>query len=68
MPVYLQSIPEGSKCKVFLMRGNTQLKGSVSSDWWTPPCPDQRASRLRRKADLSPEGGSAGPERVFCLT
>ena len=31
MPVYLQSIPEGSKCKVFLMRGNTQLKGSVSS-------------------------------------
>jgi hypothetical protein len=31
MPVYLQSIPQGSKCKVFLMRGNTQLKGSVSS-------------------------------------
>ena len=31
MPVYLQSIPEGSKCKVFLVRGNTQLKGSVSS-------------------------------------
>jgi hypothetical protein len=31
MPVYLQAIPAGSKCKVFLMRGNTQLKGSVSS-------------------------------------
>jgi hypothetical protein len=31
MPVYLQSIPEGAKCKVFLMRGPTQVKGSVSS-------------------------------------
>lgn len=31
MPVYLQSIPDGSKCKVFLTRGNVQLKGSVSS-------------------------------------
>lgn len=31
MPIYLQSIPESSKCKVFLVRGNTQLKGSVSS-------------------------------------
>jgi hypothetical protein len=31
MPVYLQSIPVGSKCKVFLTRGNVQLKGSVSS-------------------------------------
>lgn len=31
MPVYLQSIPEGSKCKVFLMRSNTQVKGSVTS-------------------------------------
>ena len=31
MPVYLQSIPEGSKCKVFLMRGNVQVKGSVTS-------------------------------------
>jgi hypothetical protein len=31
MPVYLQSIPAGSKCKVFLMRNNTQVKGSVSS-------------------------------------
>ena len=31
MPVYLQSIPEGSKCKVFLTRGNVQLKGSVTS-------------------------------------
>ncbi len=31
MPVYLQSIPAGSKCKVFLTRGNVQLKGSVTS-------------------------------------
>jgi len=31
MPVYLQSIPEGSKCKVLLMRNNTQVKGSVTS-------------------------------------
>ena len=31
MPVYLQSIPTGSKCKVFLTRGNVQLKGSVES-------------------------------------
>ena len=31
MPIYLQSIPEGSKCKAFLMRGNVQVKGSVSS-------------------------------------
>lgn len=31
MPIYLQSIPQGSKCKVFLVRGNTQLKGSVTS-------------------------------------
>lgn len=31
MPVYLQSIPSGSKCKVFLTRGNVQLKGSVTS-------------------------------------
>jgi len=31
MPVYLQSIPEGSKCKVFLMRGSVQVKGSVTS-------------------------------------
>lgn len=31
MPVYLQSIPAGSKCKVFLTRGNVQLKGSVES-------------------------------------
>ena len=31
VPVYLQSIPEGSKCKVFLMRGNVQVKGSVTS-------------------------------------
>ena len=31
MPVNLQSIPAGSKCKVFLTRGNVQLKGSVTS-------------------------------------
>jgi len=31
MPIYLQSIPARSKCKVFLMRGNTQVKGSVST-------------------------------------
>jgi hypothetical protein len=31
MPVYLQSIPIGSRCKVFLTRGNVQLKGSVTS-------------------------------------
>lgn len=31
MPVYLQSIPSGAKCKVFLTRGNVQLKGSVTS-------------------------------------
>lgn len=31
MPIYLQSIPAGSKCKVFLMRGNTTVKGSVST-------------------------------------
>ena len=31
MPVYLQSVPAGAKCKVFLMRGSTQVKGSASS-------------------------------------
>lgn len=31
MPIYLQSIPVGSKCKVFLMRNNTQVKGSVTA-------------------------------------
>ena len=31
MPVYLQSIAAGSKCKVFLTRGNVQLKGSATS-------------------------------------
>ena len=31
MPIYLQSIPKDAKCKVFLMRGNTQVKGSVTS-------------------------------------
>jgi hypothetical protein len=31
MPVYLQEIPAGAKCKVFLTRGNVTLKGSTSS-------------------------------------
>ena len=31
MPVHLQSIPAGSKCKVFLTRGNVTLKGSATS-------------------------------------
>lgn len=31
MPIDLQSIPKDAKCKVFLMRGNTQVKGSVTS-------------------------------------
>jgi hypothetical protein len=31
MPVYLQSIPAGTSCKVFLMRGNNQVKGSVTT-------------------------------------
>jgi len=37
MPVYLQSIPAGSKCKVFLMRNNTQVKGSVTAYEVTAP-------------------------------
>jgi hypothetical protein len=31
MPVYLQSVPTGSKCKVFLIRNNTVVKGSTTS-------------------------------------
>lgn len=31
MPVYLQSILAGSRCKVFLMRNNSQVKGSVTA-------------------------------------
>jgi hypothetical protein len=31
MPIYLQSVPPGSKCKVFLVRNNTAVKGSTSS-------------------------------------
>lgn len=32
MPIYLQSVPSGSKCKVFLVRnGNVSVKGSTSS-------------------------------------
>jgi hypothetical protein len=30
MPVYLQSIPAGTDCEVFLMRGNTKVKGSTT--------------------------------------
>jgi hypothetical protein len=31
MPVYLQSIPAGSACKVFLVKNNTVVKGSTTS-------------------------------------
>lgn len=31
MPIYLQSIPAGARCKVFMMRGSTQVKGSATS-------------------------------------
>lgn len=31
MPIHLQSIPAGARCKVFMMRGSTQVKGSVTS-------------------------------------
>src|SRR4051794_22122518 len=31
VPVYLQSVPSGSKCKVSLMRNNTTVKGSIAS-------------------------------------
>ncbi len=32
MPIYLQSVPSGSKCKVFLIRnGTVTVKGSTSS-------------------------------------
>jgi hypothetical protein len=31
MPVYLQSVPAGSKCKVFLIKNNTVVKGSTTS-------------------------------------
>lgn len=31
MPIYLQSVPTGAKCKVFLVRNNTVVKGSTSS-------------------------------------
>ena len=32
MPIYLQSVPDGSKCKVFLIRnGTVNVKGSTSS-------------------------------------
>ena len=31
MPVYLQSVPAGSKCKVFLVHGNVAVKGSTTA-------------------------------------
>lgn len=31
MPVYLQSVPAGSACKVFLVKGTVVVKGSVST-------------------------------------
>jgi hypothetical protein len=31
MPVYLQSVPTGSKCKVFLVKNNTVVKGSTTA-------------------------------------
>jgi hypothetical protein len=31
MPVYLQSIPSGAKCKVFLLKNNTVVKGSTTT-------------------------------------
>jgi hypothetical protein len=31
MPVYLQSVPAGSSCKVSLVRNNTAVKGSTAS-------------------------------------
>lgn len=31
MPVYLQSVPSGSSCKVSLVRNNTVVKGSTKS-------------------------------------
>ena len=30
MPIYLQSIPGGSDCKVFLVKNNTVVKGSTT--------------------------------------
>jgi hypothetical protein len=31
MPIYLQAVPQGASCKVFLMHGPTMVKGSVTS-------------------------------------
>lgn len=31
LPIYLQSVPSGSTCKVFLVRGNVVVKGSTTS-------------------------------------
>jgi hypothetical protein len=39
MPVYLQSVPEGSKCRVSLMRNNTIVKGSTQSYTVLAPLP-----------------------------
>jgi hypothetical protein len=39
MPIYLQSVPDGSKCKVFLMRNNTVVKESTTSYTVAAPAP-----------------------------
>lgn len=39
MPIYLQSVDAGATCKVFLMRNNTQVKGSVTSYPVVAPTP-----------------------------
>lgn len=31
MPVYLQSVPVGASCKIYLVRNNTAVKGSTQS-------------------------------------
>jgi hypothetical protein len=31
LPIYLQSVPAGSKCKVFLIKNNTVVKGSTTA-------------------------------------
>jgi hypothetical protein len=31
MPVYLQSVPQGSSCKVFIVKNNVVVKGSTTS-------------------------------------
>jgi hypothetical protein len=31
MPIYLQSVPTGAKCKVYLLHGNVVIKGTTTS-------------------------------------